>query len=48
MTFNIIIILSTINKEIARIVNLPLTGNYMGTVVGQILGEIAEDKVNHS
>lgn len=31
-------------QEIARLMGLPLSGNYMGLEVGHILGEISEDE----
>ena len=31
-------------QEIAQIMNLPLTGSYMGSQVGQIIGEISEEE----
>ena len=31
-------------QEIAMVMNLPLSGNYKGKEVGQILGEISEDE----
>ncbi len=31
-------------QEIAKLMGLPLTGNYMGFEVGYILGEISEDE----
>lgn len=35
----------TTYQDIAVIMGLPLTGSYMGSATGQILGEIAEDEV---
>ncbi|MCH8328426.1 MAG: hypothetical protein IID15_07900 [Candidatus Marinimicrobia bacterium] len=32
-------------QEIAQILGLPLTGNYMGAEIGHLLGEISEDEV---
>ena len=34
-------------QEIAKMMNLPLTGNHMSAVLGKILGEISEDEVSH-
>lgn len=34
-------------QEIAKLIGLPLTGNYMGSELGKILGEISEDEVSH-
>jgi hypothetical protein len=28
------------------IIDLPLSGNYMGNEVGQVIGEISEDEIN--
>ena len=33
-------------QEIAKIIGLPLAGNYMGTEIGHLVGEISEDEVN--
>jgi len=33
-------------QEIAKIIGLPLKGNYMGAEIGHLLGEISEDEVN--
>ncbi len=33
-------------QEIAKILCFPLTGNYMGSEIGHLLGEISEDEVN--
>ena len=33
-------------QEIAQIIALPLTGNYMGAEIGHLLGEISEDEFN--
>ena len=33
-------------QEIAQIIDLPLTGNYMGSEIGHLLGEISEDEFN--
>lgn len=32
-------------QEIAKIMGLPLSGNYMGREIGEIIGEISEDEV---
>jgi hypothetical protein len=32
-------------QEIARLMGLPMTGNYMGHEIGEILGEISEDEI---
>lgn len=32
-------------QEIAKMMGLPLTGNYMQNLIGQILGEISDDEV---
>ncbi|MEW6241039.1 MAG: hypothetical protein AB1564_09565 [Chloroflexota bacterium] len=32
-------------QEIAKIIGLPLEGNYMGAQIGHLLGEISEDEV---
>jgi hypothetical protein len=32
-------------QEVAKILGLPLQGNYMGGVIGQLLGEISDDEV---
>ena len=32
-------------QEIAKILGLPLSGNYMGTEIGHLVGEISEDEV---
>ena len=32
-------------QEIAKMMGLPLTGNYMQSLIGYILGEISEDEV---
>ena len=37
---------TTTYQAVAGIIGLPLTGNYMGKEVGQILGEISEDELN--
>ena len=34
-------------QEIAKIIGLPLKGNYMGAEIGQLLGEISEDEFNN-
>jgi hypothetical protein len=34
-------------QEIAQLMGLPMTGNYMGHEVGFVLGEISEDEVAH-
>lgn len=34
-------------QEIAKMMGLPLTGNYMSAMIGQILGEISMDEVEH-
>lgn len=34
-------------QEIAKLVGLPLQGNYMGKEIGHLLGEISEDEVSH-
>jgi len=34
-------------QEIAKMMGLPLTGNYMSSMIGQILGEISRDEVEH-
>jgi len=33
-------------QEIAKILCFPLIGNYMGSEIGHLLGEISEDEVN--
>ena len=33
-------------QEIAQIIGLPLRGSYMGSEIGQLLGEISEDEFN--
>jgi hypothetical protein len=33
-------------QEIAKIIGLPLTGNYMGSEIGSLVGEISEDEFN--
>ncbi|MBL7130840.1 MAG: hypothetical protein ISS45_05520 [Candidatus Omnitrophica bacterium] len=35
-------------QEIARIIRFPLSGNWMGAQIGQLLGEISEDEVRHN
>ncbi len=35
---------TVIYKEIAHLMGLPLSGNYMGLEIGRILGEISEDE----
>ena len=32
-------------QEIAKIIGLPLSGNYMGAEIGYLVGEISEDEV---
>ena len=32
-------------QEVAKLVGLPLEGNYMGAEIGHLLGEISEDEV---
>ena len=32
-------------QEIARLMGLPMSGNYMGKELGEILGEISEDEI---
>lgn len=32
-------------QEIAKMMGLPLSGNYMGAMIGYILGEISDDEV---
>lgn len=34
-------------QEIAQMMELPLSGNYMGKEVGQILGEISQEEHSH-
>ena len=34
-------------QEIAKLIGFPLEGNYMGTEIGHLLGEISEDEVKH-
>jgi len=34
-------------QEVAKLIGLPLEGNYMGAQIGQLLGEISEDEVSH-
>ena len=34
-------------QEIAQIMGLPQSGNYMGSQLGWILGEISEDELSH-
>ena len=34
-------------QEIAKIIGLPLQGNYLGSEVGALLGEISEDEVEN-
>jgi len=36
----------TTYQEIAKLIGLPLQGNYMGAEIGQLLGEISEDEHN--
>ncbi len=34
-------------QEVAKLLGWPLTGQYMGTEIGRLLGEISEDEVEH-
>ena len=34
-------------QEIAKIMGLPMKGNYMGSQIGWVLGEISEDEVHN-
>ena len=34
-------------QAVAQIIGLPLTGNYMGKEVGQLIGEISQDEVQN-
>ena len=34
-------------QEIAKIIELPMSGSHMGSEVGKILGEISEDEVSN-
>jgi len=38
---------TTTYQAIARILNLPLTGSHMGREVGNVIGAISEDELNH-
>jgi hypothetical protein len=35
-------------QEIAKLMGLPMSGNYMGKELGEILGEISTDEVNNN
>ncbi len=32
-------------QEVARLIGIPMSGNYMGKELGEILGEISTDRV---
>lgn len=34
-------------QELAHVVGLPLTGNYMGKRIGDLLGEVSQNEVTH-